>query len=98
MTRNEALTTLRAHRGEIAAMGVSSLSLFGSVARDEAKPGSDVDILVEFSEHARVGLFHLIAVKLYLEGLLRCPVDLGTPDALREPIREQALREAVRVA
>ena len=79
-------------------MGVRSLSVFGSVVRNEAGPGSDVDILVDFEEDAHVGLFHLIGVKQYLEGILHCPVDLGTADTLREPIRERAMREAVRVA
>jgi uncharacterized protein len=98
MTRQQALSILREHRDQLAAMRVRSLALFGSVARDEARPDSDVDILVEFKDGARVGLFHLIAVKQFLEGILHCSVDLGTLDALREPFREQAMKEAVRVA
>ena len=73
-----------------------ALSLFGSVARNEARPDSDVDFLVEFDRP--VGLFHFIGVKQFLEGLLHCSVDLGTSDTLREPLRTQMLKEAVRVA
>ena len=56
MRRDEALRLLAAHREEIARFGVKSLAIFGSVARDEAGPDSDVDVLVEFS--VPVGLSH----------------------------------------
>ncbi|OGV60941.1 MAG: nucleotidyltransferase [Lentisphaerae bacterium RIFOXYC12_FULL_60_16] len=98
MKRQEVLHTLVQHRHELAEMKVRSLAIFGSVARDEAVASSDVDVLVEFDEQAQVGLFHLIGVKQYLENLLHCTVDLGTPDTLREPIRTQALKESIRVA
>ena len=55
MRRDDALAILGAHHEEIAAFGVSALSLFGSVARDEAGPQSDADLLVEFGHPA--GLF-----------------------------------------
>ena len=74
---------------------VASLFLFGSVARDEASPDSDIDILVEFSQP--VGLFHFIELKQHLEELLGCEVDLGTPRSLKPYLKEQILKEAVRV-
>ena len=55
-----------------------SLFLFGSVARNEAKASSDVDLLVEFSQP--VGLFTLARLQIYLEKLLGCAIDLGTLD------------------
>lgn len=73
---------------------MKSLDLFGSVARDEARPDSDVDFLVEFSIEA--GLFDLFRVRHYLEDILGCSVDLGTQDALREHLREPVLKEAIR--
>jgi predicted nucleotidyltransferase len=76
--------------------GVKSLSLFGSVARDQATPASDVDLLVEFSRP--VGYFGLFALQDYLENLLGCPVDLGTPDSLKPYIRERVMGELIRVA
>lgn len=75
--------------------GVKSLSLFGSVARDEATATSDVDLLVEFSRP--VGYFGLFALQDYLEKLLGCPVDLGTPDSLKPYIRERVMGELIRV-
>jgi predicted nucleotidyltransferase len=74
---------------------ISSLSIFGSVARDDTHQDSDIDILVEFSQ--RIGLFQFIELKQRLEILLECPVDLATPRSLRPRIRDQVLREAIRV-
>jgi len=76
--------------------GVKSLLLFGSVARDAATTASDVDLLVEFNRP--VGYFGLFALQDYLEKLLGCPVDLGTPDSLKPYIRERVLGELIRVA
>jgi predicted nucleotidyltransferase len=76
--------------------GVKSLLLFGSVARDEATPASDVDLLVEFNRP--VGYFGLFALQDYLEKLLGCSVDLGTPDSLKPYIRERVMGELIRVA
>jgi uncharacterized protein len=74
---------------------VKALNLFGSVARDEAHLGSDVDFLVEFAIEA--GLFDLFRVQHYLEDLLKRPIDLGTDAALREHSREPVIRDAIRV-
>jgi len=76
--------------------GVKSLLLFGSVARDEATPAGDADLLVEFNRP--VGYFGLFALQDYLEKLLGCSVDLGTPDSLKPYIREHVMGELIRVA
>ncbi len=75
--------------------GVKSLSLFGSVARNEATSASDVDLLVEFNRP--VGYFGLFALQDYLEKLLGCPVDLGTPDSLKPYIRERIMGDLIHV-
>ena len=96
MRREEALRILREHRAELDGMGVRSLSVFGSVARDEAGPESDVDLLVEFARS--VGYFHLFGVQEYLQGILGRRVDLATSDALKVQLRDRILGEAVRAA
>ncbi|MEW5707984.1 MAG: nucleotidyltransferase family protein [Pseudomonadota bacterium] len=99
MKRDEAIQKLRQHFPELRErFGVAHLSVFGSVARDEAGPESDVDILVEFSPDAQVGLFGLIELQQRLEELLGCKVDVGTPQGLRPRIRDRVLSEAVHVA
>ena len=75
-------------------MGVGSLSLFGSVARDEAGPESDVDLLIELGRP--MGLFDLGRIQVRLEEIMGCKVDLVMPDALRPRLRTRFLAEAVR--
>lgn len=95
MNRNDVLALVQAHRSSLIQLGVKSLDLFGSVARNQAHSSSDVDFLVEF-EHP-IGLFQLLRVKHYLEDILDCPVDLGTQTALREHLRETVLKDLIHV-
>ncbi|MDF5732551.1 MAG: nucleotidyltransferase domain-containing protein [Rhizonema sp. PD38] len=94
MKRNEVLAIVAAHKEQLQTMGVKSLNLFGSVARDEADPDSDVDFLVEFDRS--VGLFEFNQVQLYLEDILGQAVDIGRPQALKQHVREPILKEAIR--
>lgn len=96
MRREEALRILAEHREEIAGLGVKSLSIFGSVARDEAGPGSDVDILVELSRP--MGLFEYVGIQLFLEEILGRRVDLVMPDGIKPRLRDRILGEAIRAA
>ena len=97
MTRQEVLDKLKANRNELRQMGVKSLSLFGSLARDEATDHSDVDLLVEFDRP--IGLFQFIRVQHYLQKVLGVDrVDLVMPDALHEELRDNILRDAIRAA
>jgi uncharacterized protein len=77
-------------------LGVQSLRLFGSVARDASKQGSDADFLVRFTGQPTFDRF--MDLKLYLEEKLGVPVDLVTEDALRSEMRESVLAEALLVA
>ncbi|MEO0407745.1 MAG: nucleotidyltransferase family protein [Cyanobacteria bacterium P01_A01_bin.135] len=94
MRRQEALAVLVNHQSALKDFGVESLMVFGSVARDEARADSDVDLLVEFSRP--VGLFTFCRLKRYLEEILERSVDLGTPDSLRPYLREPVFRDAIR--
>jgi uncharacterized protein len=94
--RDLVLSKLAAHQGDLAASAVRSLFLFGSVARDEASDGSDVDLLVEFDR--RVGFFALLRLQAQLEAWLGIPVDLVTQDALHAEMRDRVWRGALRAA
>jgi predicted nucleotidyltransferase len=97
MNRKTVLQILKQKNAELSEQyGVRSLSLFGSVARDEATAKSDVDLLVEFNRP--VGYFGLFALQDYLEKLLGCPVDIGTPESLKPYIRERIQGELVHVS
>lgn len=93
MRRDKVLATLAEHRADLERLGVKSIAVFGSVARDAAGPQSDVDVLVEFARP--VGLFAFVRVQEYLQGLLGCVVDVVTPDGLKPQLRDHILREAV---
>ena len=93
LTRNIVIERITAHRPELVHMGVKSLRLFGSVARNEATETSDLDFLIEFTEDP--SLFDLFAVRYFLEDLFQCPIDLGMEQSLREHLREPALNDAI---
>jgi hypothetical protein len=96
MGRNEVIEKLAAHKDVLATLGVKSLSLFGSVARDEATAQSDVDILVDFGEPASFDLY--MDLKFYLEELLATRVDLVTDRGLKPRARPFVQQDAIRVA
>ncbi|MFP4122847.1 nucleotidyltransferase family protein [Coleofasciculus sp.] len=95
MKREDVLAIVKAHQLKLQELGVKSLELFGSVARDEARTDSDVDFLVEFSQP--IGFFEFFRIQHYLEDILGCDIDLGTQDALREHLREPVLEDVIRV-
>ena len=87
---------LRAHRADLKRFGVKSLALFGSVARDEAGPESDLDLVLEFDGPGTFDRY--MGLKLFLEDLLGSRVDLVMRKALKARLHSSVEREAVRVA
>ena len=73
--------------------GISRLALFGSVLRDDFSPQSDIDVLVEFEPHVRIGL-RFFEIQRELSGLLGRRVDLNTPGFLSKYFRDEVLAEA----
>lgn len=73
--------------------GASNIRVFGSVARGEAREDSDVDLLVDLEEGRSI-LDHA-GLMVDLQDLLGRRVDVATPDALRQRIRDRVLAEAV---
>lgn len=96
MNRSTTLQLLAKHKQILAQrFGVVRLALFGSVVRDAAKEGSDVDVLVAFDGPATSDRY--FGVQFYLEDLLGTPVDLVTEKALRPELRPFIEKEAVHV-
>jgi len=96
MHRKEALKTLSDNYDILTTQfAVSSISIFGSVARDEASEGSDVDVLVTFDRSP--GMFQFLRLKEFLEKILSCRVDLVTKNALKKQLSDRILKEAIRV-
>jgi predicted nucleotidyltransferase len=82
--RERVIALLRAHAEDIRERGVTRLALFGSTARGEAGPSSDVDLLIEVDPHARFTLVDLAGLERFLAGLLLRPVEFAFASRLRE--------------
>jgi uncharacterized protein len=89
------ISKLREHAPELKEAGLVHLRLFGSVARGDASAQSDVDLLADFDKSKRFTLVTVGNLESRLAGLLGAKVELSSTDWMREPVRKQALREAV---
>ena len=95
MTVQETIARLSSEKQLLQQFSVKALYLFGSIVRGDDRPGSDIDILVEFEPDARVGLFTFSRLQRRLSVILGRPVDLVTPDALHKALKDRILEEAV---
>jgi predicted nucleotidyltransferase len=96
MTRDEALTVLAKLKPQLQKQfGVSELALFGSAARDELHPDSDIDVLVKFDAVASSSRY--FGVQFAIEDAIGMPVDLVTENALRRELRPYVERDRIRV-
>lgn len=73
---------------------IKSVRLFGSQVRGEAKPDSDVDLIVEFDSSATIGLFAMSDIEDVFQRYLKLKADITTPDGLDDLMRDQVLAEA----
>ena len=95
MNRNEAIEILRAHAGDLRHLGVARAALFGSIARGEARTGSDVDILVELDPAADLDVYDYVGVVQFIERLFPVPVDVANRESLKSHVRPEAERDAI---
>jgi predicted nucleotidyltransferase len=95
MDREHVIATLRTHEQELRRRGVRHAALFGSVARGEARPASDIDILVEIEPDAPVGVFEYVGITQYLADLFPGRVDVANRSSLKPLVRPSAERDAV---
>jgi uncharacterized protein len=95
MTRRTVITRIRRHRAQLEKLGVKSVSIFGSLARGEERPDSDIDILVEFRGRATFDRY--MDTKFYLEELLGCRVDLVTPKAIKPRMKPYIMQDLILV-
>ena len=94
MNRDEVLETLRKHKQVLRErFDVTGLALYGSFARNQATPESDVDVLVKFA--APPNWRRYFGAQAYLEDLFRRPVDMSTIGEVRSAIRRYVERDAI---
>lgn len=97
MTLDDLSHLLEPEKDALHAKGVTALYLFGSVARGDATPSSDVDLIVDYDPSSNFNLFDLSSVHRQLSDRLGVNVDVVTRDGIHRRIRDRVLREAVRV-
>jgi uncharacterized protein len=93
LSKDQVVQRLASVRGQIEALGVRRIALFGSVVRGEARADSDVDLLVEFDPE-KTTLRNFMALSFLVEELLERPADLVTYEGLSPYIGPHILREA----
>lgn len=90
MDRSAVLDTLKRHEPELRSLGIARLSLFGSIARDEAREGSDIDLAAVFDPSANMDFFRFATLARRLEDMLARKVDL-----LGEPPRKPSIKASL---
>jgi len=97
MRRDTAIAKLKAVEPALRGIGVASLYLFGSHARDEAGPESDVDVFIDSAPDRAFGFLPFMDALDVLRGALGERVDYGTRDGLHPLLRSEIEREAIRI-
>ena len=96
MERDDVIAKLRAHEADLQQIGVARLYLFGSVARQDARPDSDVDLFFD-TGNARFSLIELVDVQDRVSDILGTETDVMTRASLHPMLRDRIEAEALRV-
>jgi len=96
MDCEQVIATLRGHELELRAMGVVRLSLFGSTARGDHRPDSDIDLLAAFDDTRRISLLDVAGIERQISQLLDRSVELVEERTLKPRVRKSVEAEAVR--
>jgi predicted nucleotidyltransferase len=95
MDKQDILARLRANEAALKASGVSHAALFGSRARGDNRPDSDIDIMVEIAPDVRMGVFQYVGIVHSIEDMFPVPVDVSNRIAMKSHVRPSAERDAV---
>jgi len=95
MNDEQIIARLRENEPALRARGVSHAALFGSRARGDNRPDSDIDIMVEFDPAAHVTVFNYVGLKEYIASLFDGPVDVVSREGLKPYVRPAATTDAI---
>ena len=96
MDREHVIGTLRGHELELRAAGITRLSLFGSTARGDYRPDSDVDLLAAFDDTRRISLLAVVGIERRISRMLGRAVELIEEGTLKPRVRKNVEAEVVR--
>jgi uncharacterized protein len=97
MSREQIIAGIRGRAAALKAEGATAIYIYGSRARGEERPDSDLDVFVEYDPAARFSLLHLAGIKLLLEEQLGLEVHVTTRNSLHPRLRDVIENEAIRV-
>ena len=97
MTRDQVIQKLRDEEPALRGRGIRRATLFGSVARGDAGPGSDIDLVVDLDPAAKISVFDYADIVGYIQSLFSEPVDVSNREMLKPHIRPAAERGAVSI-
>jgi uncharacterized protein len=95
MKTQEALDILRRHESALRQRGVRRAALFGSIARGDNRPDSDIDVMIEVEPGAHITVFDYAGLKEYIAGLFEGPVDVVSLDGLKPYVRPDVAADAI---
>lgn len=95
MDRQQVLQRLKESEAQLRATGVQHVALFGSVARDQQTPASDLDILVEVDERRVSSVYDYVVIVNLIEDMFPLKVDVSNRAALKPHVRPSAERDAI---
>lgn len=95
MDKQDILARLRENEAALKARGVRHAALFGSRARGDNRPDSDIHILIDLAPEAPIGMWQYSGLKTYIAGLFEEPVDVVSREALKPYVRPAATADAV---
>ena len=95
MRRDDIIARLKAAEPALRARGIRRAAVFGSVARGDNRPDSDIDIMIEVDPEAHITVYDYVGLKEYVAGLFDGPVDVVSRDGLKPYVRPTATADAI---
>ena len=95
MRRDDIIAKLKKAEPDLRAWGVRRAAVFGSIARGDDRPDSDIDIMIEIDPGARITVYDYVGLKEHIAGLFDAPVDGVNRDGLKHYVRPAATADAI---